>query len=477
MRKILYAAAEAVPFASSGGLGDVMGSLPYAVKKIYGEDADIRVVIPMYPSLRKRFMHELQKICETEVTLAWRKQYCGIWFTCRGDVTYYFIDNEYYFQREEMYGSCDDGERFAFFGKAILALMNQTDFIPDILHANDWQTAPVVIYLKRKTQLDTEYRNIRILYTIHNIAYQGIFDFSAVQDVFELAEWDRPVVEYHRSINLMKGAIVCADRISTVSPRYASEIQTEYYACGLHEILQSYAGKLIGITNGIDTDTYNSTTLTESEPYSAEHLAGKQMAKQRLQEMCDLPRNRDVPLIGMVSRLTKQKGYDLVMRILEDFLHQCPAQFVLLGKGDPEIEAYFLSMQQKYPQQCSVRIQYDRDFATSIYAGADLFLMPSQTEPCGLAQMIASRYGAVPLVRETGGLADTIHPYNWVTGDGNGFTFKNYNAHDMMYVMKQAAALYQKTEKWQALVRQVMLMDFSWEKSAGEYRNLYESML
>lgn len=475
--KILYAASEAVPFASTGGLGDVIGSLPFAVKKRYGERADVRVVMPMYPCVKETYAKELCLLSETTASLAWRNQYCGIWYISRNDVTFYFIDNEYYFRRVEMYGNYDDGERFAFFGKAILSLMQEADFYPDVFHANDWQTAPAVIYLKRKTLLEPACRNIRVLYTIHNIAYQGIYDFSVLQDVLELAEWDRPVVEYNGAVNLTKGAIVCADRISTVSPRYAVEIQSPYASYGLHPILQMYAQKLSGIINGIDTEIYDETAVAIRKPYLENDRSGKDFAKKKLQTRCGFPQNGDIPVIAMISRLTMQKGFDLVMCVLEEFLRRNLVQFVLLGTGNREVENYFHALQEKLPEQCCAHIRYDRELANVIYAGADMFLMPSRNEPCGIAQMIASYYGTVPIVRETGGLSDTIHPYQPYSGEGNGFTFQNYNAHDMMYEMQRALEVYRQPEAWMALVRRVMQMDFSWTRSAEQYSRLYESML
>ena len=476
--KILYVASEALPFASTGGLADVVGSLPAAVRRALGGEADVRVVIPMYPSVKTKFSDVLKLEKETTVRLAWRNQYCGICSTVRDGVTFYFIDNEYYFKRKTLYGSFDDGERFAYFGKAVLELISVLGFYPDILHANDWQSALTVIYLKRKLGLEPGFADIRTLYTIHNIDYQGIYDFSILGDVFELAEWDRPIVEYNGMVNLTKGAIVCADRVSTVSPRYAAEIMTEYYSSGLNHVLCQYSGKLSGIINGIDTEYYNSETDPEiAANFSADDLSGKRTDKLDLQSVCGFAPDPDVPLVAMVSRLASHKGFDLVRYILEEFISKNDVQFALLGTGEYDLEDYFGDLARRYPGKVCARLEYNKALSKKFYAGADMFLMPSKSEPCGLAQMIASRYGTVPVVRETGGLFDTIKPYNEYTGAGNGFSFTNYNAHEMMHVLEYALGLYRQKEKWTALVKNVMSVDFSWNASAEKYIQLYRSML
>lgn len=476
--KILYVASEALPYASTGGLADVVGSLPAAVKRSLGTSADVRVVIPLYPAVREKFASQLTLERETTVRLSWRNQYCGIWSTVRDGVTFYFIDNEYYFQRPSLYGSFDDGERFAFFGKSVLELISTLGFYPDVLHANDWQSALAVIYLKRKLGLDDGYANIQTLYTIHNIDYQGVYSFSILGDVFELAEWDRSVVEYNGAINLTKGAIVCADRVSTVSPRYAAEIMTEYYSSGLSHILNMYAGKLSGIINGIDVDYYNSETDPEiAANFSAADLAGKRRDKADLQSLCGFTPDPDIPVIAMVSRLASHKGFDLVRCVIEEFVAQNDVQFVLLGTGECELEEFFAALAERYPDKVCVKLEYNKALSKKFYAGADMFLMPSKSEPCGLAQMIASRYGTVPIVRETGGLYDTIHAYNKFTGSGNGFSFANYNAHEMKHVMEEALQLYHDAPAWQALVQNVMAVDFSWNASAEKYIALYTDMI
>lgn len=478
--KILYAASEALPFASTGGLADVLGSLPQAVKKELGEGSQVRVVIPLYPTIRQKYAAELEVECEIKVKLGWRNQYCGILSTVRDGVKFYFIDNEYYFNRKSLYGSFDDAERFAFFSKAILELMAAVDFFPDVLHANDWQTAPAVIYLKRKYAHLEKYKSISTLFTIHNIGYQGIYNFDILADIFELDEWDRSVVEYNGCINLLKGAIVCSDMVSTVSSTYAREILTEYYSSGLHHILRdiSASGKLVGITNGIDVDYYN----CEKDPdiianYSMDDMSGKAKCKADLQELCGLEVNPEIPVIASVSRLASHKGFDLVRHVLEEIITTNNVQFVLLGTGEFELEDYFVNLQKKYPDKVCIRLEYNKPLSKKFYAGADMFLMPSKSEPCGLAQMIASQYGTVPIVRETGGLADTIKPYNEYEETGNGFTFCNYNAHDMMHVIEYAISMYCDHMKWSHLVKNAMKVDFSWSVSAKKYIDIYESIL
>lgn len=478
--KILYAAAEALPFASTGGLADVMGALPKAVKKELDREADIRVVIPLYPVVRAKFAEELELVTEINVRLAWRNQYCGIWKSVLEGVTYYFIDNQYYFERDRLYGCYDDGERFAFFSKCVLELMAAVNFYPDILHANDWQSALAVIYLKRKYSHLDEYRSISALFTIHNIDYQGVFDFGILGEVFELPEWDRSVVEYNGNVNLLKGAIVCADMVNTVSRQYSREILTEYYASGLHHILRAAdaEGKLVGIVNGIDVDYYDPSTDPDiAESFSIDDMDGKAACKAELQRICGFEEDPCIPIIAMVSRLASHKGFDLVKHIIEEFVSCNKVQFVLLGTGEAELEAFFASLAERYPEQVCVRLEYNKALSKKFYAGADMFLMPSKSEPCGLSQMIASRYGTVPIVRECGGLRDTITAYDDKEGVGNGFTFANYNAHDMMYVMRSALSLYENHTEWARLVKNVMNVDFSWAVSAKKYIDIYRSLM
>ncbi len=477
--KILYVASEALPFAASGGLGDVIGSLPPAVKEQLGDGSDVRVVIPMYPSIKERYLKDSVLVNEIYVSLSWRRQYLGIWSYLKDGVVYYFLDNEFYFKRHQLYGEYDDGERFAFFCKAVIELMQAVGFFPDILHANDWQSALSVIYLKRKYGLIPGYDRIKTLYTIHNIEYQGIYDMSILGDVFDLSDRDREVVEFNRDINLTKGAITVADRVSTVSEQYAKELTDPYYAHGLDRVILSAKDKMCGIVNGIDVSYYNPQTDPQIKyHYSVKSLVGKTKNKKLLQERCGLEQNTDIPIIAMVSRLVTHKGFDLVCRVIEDMLQNDNVQFVLLGTGDSTIENFFKALRGRYPGKICAMIEFNKELSKLVYAGSDMFLMPSKSEPCGLSQMIASRYGSVPIVRETGGLYDTIRAYNKYDKTGNGFSFANYNAHEMMGVIREALSLYfDDRTAFRQLVKQVMSVDFSWNVSAKKYIELYRSML
>ena len=474
--KILFVGAEAVPFISTGGLGDVLGSLPQAISSA-DPSCDVRVVLPLYKKIKEKYYNDLEYVGNTTVELSWRKQYCGVFKYELGGVTYYFLDNEYYFKRDSVYGDFDDAERFAFFGKAALDMMPLIDFYPDILNANDWQSAMSVIYLKRKYQNKNYYKDIKTVYTIHNIDYQGIYSMSIIGDVFGLDfNADGSIVEYNGNINLTKGALVCTDKISTVSQRYADEIQTEFYSSGLHYILHLYSEKLCGIVNGIDVDYYNAKTdKVIAKNFSAKDMTGKLACKMELQEMCGLAQRADVPVVSMISRLASHKGFDLVKFILPEIL-DLGVQFVLLGTGEYELEEYFRNIQYQYPDQVKVFLEFNKDLSKKIYAGSDIFLMPSKSEPCGLSQMIASRYGTIPVVRETGGLFDTIKAYNMYNGEGNGFTFANYNAHEMKDAVARAVELFKDKDAWAGLVDNVLAVDFSWNASAKKYLEMYRGL-
>ncbi len=476
MKKILFVGAEALPFAATGGLGDVLGSLPAALHRADG-NVDVRVVIPMYKVISEKYKQRSRLVAEFTVQLSWRRQYCGVWAYKYGDITYYFIDNEYYFKRQSLYGSFDDGERYAYFCKAVMEMLPKIDFMPDVLHCHDWQSALCVIYLKRKYRYLEDYSAMKAVYTIHNIDYQGIYNFDILGDIFCLDSWDRYVVEYDGCINLTKGAIVCCDALTTVSPRYAEEIQTEYYSSGLHHILKMNKDKIRGIINGIDTDYYNpETDKSIVKNYSLDTIGDKVENKLALQKTFGLPERGDVPMLAMISRLASHKGFDLVRRVADEILAS-DVQFVLLGTGEGELEDFFSGLAERHPDKCGVMLAFDKLLAKQIYASADMFLMPSKSEPCGLAQMIASRYGTIPIVRETGGLYDTIKPYITSEGTGNGFTFKTYNAHDMLDAVRRALSLYSDKEEWARLVANAMNMDFSWNASAKKYLEMYDELL
>ncbi len=476
--RILMAGGEALPFASSGGLGDVLGSLPAALKARLGEGTDVRVVIPLYGQIKDEWREKMTFIRAITVPLAWRNQYCGIFTLEKDGVTWYFLDNEYYFKRPTLYGNFDDGERYAFFSMAVLELMREVDFFPDVLHAHDWQSALSVIYLKRRYANDPRYAGIRAVYTIHNIEYQGYYDFSILGDVFALGEEDRALVEHNGCINLTKGAIVCCDRLSTVSRRYAEELRDAFFAHGLEPITNRYAYKSTGIVNGIDINYYN----PESDPdlpalFSAKKPKGKAVCKAELQARLSLEVSPDTPIVAMITRLVAHKGLDLVRHVIDELLSERKMQFVLLGTGEREYEDFFRGLAERYPGRVASVIDFNKPLSKWIYAGADLFLMPSKSEPCGLAQMIACRYGTLPIVRETGGLFDTITPANPTTAEGNGVTFVTYNAHDMKDAVERALGYYADRTLWAKLMNNAMTSDFSWNASAGHYEALYRDLL
>ena len=475
MKKILYAGAEVMPFAATGGLGDVLGSLPAAVKR-KNPDCDVRVVMPLYGQIKAEWRDKMTFVKYLMVPLAWRSLYCGIFSLEKDGVTFYFLDNEYYFKRNALYGSYDDAERCAFFSVAILEMMRVLNFYPDVLHANDWQTALTVIKLKRAYAERPDYKNIKAVYTIHNIEYQGVYSKEILGDVFDLRGEDANIVDYNGALNLTKGAVVCADYVTTVSPNYAKEIQTETYSCGLHHILREYAYKIDGIVNGIDYDYYNPQEDPDiPNAFYWRALSGKKKNKEALQKQFGLDVNPDVPVIAMISRMASHKGFDLVLSIFDELM-QDDVQFILLGTGEPQYEAFFAESAKRYPGKASINLTYNRALSKIIYAGSDIFLMPSKSEACGLSQMIASRYGSVPVVRETGGLFDTIKPYG-VDRSGNGFTFASYNAHDMLHVIREAETLFRDKDNWKTLVKKVMRVDFSWDGSADKYIACYNKLL
>lgn len=471
--KVLYVASEAAPFIATGGLGEVAGSLPKALKEKYADKIDIRVVIPLYQSIWDR--SEFEFIGKTSVPLGWRQQYCGVFKKILNNVTYYFIDNEYYFKRSECYGHFDDGERFAFFSKAALYMLPMIEFMPDIVHANDWQTSLVPIYLSTKYFSYNGYKNIKSIMTIHNIEYQGQFDLAAAEDVFDIHGKEKGIIEYKGAINLLKGAMETSHIVSTVSESYSKEIFDDFYAHGLAEIIKKNSSKIRGILNGIDTEFYNpETDEALFENYNIKNIEKKVLNKLNLQSLSGLPQDKDVPVIGIVSRLVKHKGFDLIINAMEEMLKE-KVQFIIIGKGERGYELFFKSLQDSYHEKVSTRIDFNSDLARKIYAGADLFLMPSISEPCGIAQMISSRYGTVPIVRETGGLKDSIKDAS--LGDGNGFTFSQQTSQALYDAVKRALKVYDNKDDWSKLVETVMKIDFSWEKSAEKYYEMYHSLL
>ena len=471
--KVLFVASEALPFIASGGLGDVAGSLPQALRKrLIG----CRVVMPLYATIPQEMRDSMHFIASLSVPVAWRRQYCGIFEAKANGVTYYLHDNQYYFKRDTIYGHYDDAERFAFFSRAALEMLPYIDFHPDIIHCNDWQSALTPVYYSLMYAHREGYQNIKTLFTIHNIQYQGVYGKEILEDVLGIAQRDEALLEYDGDVNFMKGAIECANRVSTVSPSYAQEILDPWYSHGLDTILNQRSWKLSGILNGIDTISYDpATDQSLFTNYSAEDPAGKMSNKLGLQEYMGLPVREDIPLMGMVSRLVSHKGLDLVKAVLDELLETTDIQVVVLGSGDWEYENFFREAAARHPGKLAIRIGFVPDLARKIYAGSDLFLMPSKSEPCGLSQMVALRYGSIPIVRETGGLRDSIKDSG--DGEGNGFTFANYNAHEMLHTIRRALEGYQNQEGWAMLVKRALECDCSWGRSANAYIRLYKSML
>lgn len=471
--KVLYCTSEALPFAATGGLGDVAGSLPQALRRrLIG----CRVVMPLYDDIPQELRDQMHFVTSLSVPVAWRRQYCGVFEAKAGGVIYYLIDNQYYFKRPGLYGHYDDAERFAFLSRAALEMLPAIDFKPDIIHSNDWQTAMVPVYFRLFYANNPWYQGIKTVLTIHNIQYQGKYGMELVRDVLGIPDSAAQLLEYDTCVNMLKGAVECANWVTTVSPTYAKEILNSWFAYGLEGILNSRSWKLSGILNGIDNihyDPENDATLPA--PFSAEDLTGKAENKRALQEQLGLEQEADTPLIGMVTRLVAQKGLDLVRDSFERIMTETNAQFVLLGSGDYEYESFFREMQSRYPGRVCAYIGFVPEVSRRVYAGCDIFLMPSKSEPCGLSQMIALRYGAIPVVRETGGLKDSIQDSG--DGEGNGFTFQTYDSGDMLYALYRALEGYANKEGWEILVRRAMACDNSWGRSANEYIRLYRELL
>ena len=471
-RKILFAASECTPFIATGGLAEVIGSLSKSLAQ--DEEYDVRVVLPLYSDIRGDYRQRFTYLGNINVPLGWRNQYCGIFSYEESGVTFYFLDNEYYFRRGGCYGYYDDGERFAFFSRAVMEILGFLQFYPDVLHCHDWQSALAAIYLKTIYCHRREYSLIRAVFTIHNIEYQGKYSLDVLEDLFGISNDYRYLLEFDGCANLMKAAIECSETFTTVSPTYAEEIKRAEYAHGLQGEVERNAFKLRGILNGIDVKSYDpATDPALFAPYSAENPAGKAVCKAELQKMLGLPVREDVPVVAMISRLVAHKGLDLVRAAIEELLAD-DVQFVLLGTGDSEYESYFKDLANRYKGKAVSIIAFNGDLSRKIYSGADIFLMPSKSEPCGLSQMIASRYLTVPVVRETGGLYDSIKPYG---AGGNGFTFAAYNAGDMLYVLREAVSLYKNKPEWQKLMIKAGTTDFSWQRSAEEYKKLYTDTL
>ena len=472
--KILFVASEAMPFIRTGGLGDVAGALPKSFLRL-GHDA--RVIIPFYKDeIKSTYRDILRFVGATEVELGWRKQYCGVYEAVYEGITYYFVDNEYYFKRKGLYGHFDDGERFAFFSKAVLDVLKMVDFYPDVLHTNDWHTALTPVYLDVYYRGDERYKGIKTVYTIHNIEFQGKFDQSIFDDILGLPESAKNLVIYDGCVNYMKGGIECSAVVTTVSDTYATEILDPFYSYGLESILEERKYKIHGVVNGIDTKLYDpSKDKALFVNYNKENVAEKKKEnKKALCEMLNLSYDENRPLIAMVTRLTEQKGLDLVGAVIGEIL-RADLQVVILGTGEWKYENVVLQLEDEYPHKFRGILQFSSDLASKLYGASDLFLMPSKFEPCGLSQLIAMRYGSVPIVRETGGLKDTVEPYNHESKTGRGFTFKTYNSYDMLDAVWRAFACYHDKENWAKVTDNAMSGDYSWEASAKKYIDIYKN--
>ena len=476
--KVLFATSEAAPFAKSGGLGDVGGSLPSALSR---GGCDISVIMPKYGSIPEKYKSQMRRIAQFYVPLAWRNVWCGIEKLTLDGVDYYFVDNEDYFKRDNYYGYFDDGERFAFFSKAITEAMGNVDeLMCDVLHCNDWQTALAPVFLREFYQGLEGYEAVKTVFTVHNVKFQGQYSDFVLDDILGMASIPAARDQLTcapKTINYMKGALCYSDIITTVSPTYAQELKMAYYGEGLQSEFQRRSQDLYGVLNGIDIKEFDpSQDKTIEATYSASNLKNKALCKQALQEELGLRCDPERPLVAMVGRLTKQKGMDLVQYAMDTIMSR-GVQVVLLGTGDKEYEDSMKYFDWKYQDMMRAVIAFDTKLAKRIYAGSDIFLMPSQFEPCGLSQMMAMRYGSLPLVRETGGLVDTVVPYNKYTGEGTGFRFANFNADEMCQVLLDACELFWTDKKiWKKLQVQAMNKDFSWSGAADDYIDLYHKL-
>lgn len=476
--KVLFAAFEAEPFLKTGGLGDVAGSLPKALNK---RGADVRLIMPKFSSIPEEYRNKMTHVADFYIDMAWRHLFCGVEMLKQGGVTCYFIDNEYYFKRQNPYGYFDDGERIAFFSKAILeSIKYLPDFTPDILHCNDWHTGLCPVFMRCLYSGQEPYNHIKTVFTVHNLRYQGMYSRFIAGDVLGLREEEAGLNGLYlgNAVNYMRGGLCCSDRITTVSPTYANEICTDYYGENLQSVFNLRRNVLTGILNGIDNSKYDPMKdKSIYVNYNLETIDKKRENKERFQQEMGLKVDSEIPLAVLISRLTEQKGLDLLVHIAEDYLRE-DVQLAVLGVGDYKYEEAFRYFAGKYPDKMAAKIMFDEKLSRKFYAAADIVLVPSNFEPCGLTQMIAMRYGALPLVRETGGLRDSVVPYNRFTGEGNGFSFANYNAHEFLFTMQYAVSVFRNDKKaWAGLVSNAMQTDFSWSASAGKYMELYKDLL
>lgn len=472
--KILFSATEAYPFIRTGGLGDVIGALSKELSKL-GED--VRVIIPKYKGIKEDLKNKINYIKHIFVDVGWRHQYCGIEEIKVNNVQFYFIDNEYYFNRDNLYGYYDDAERFAFYDRAVLEILKAINWYPDIIHCNDWQCGMIPVLYKLEYRNKDEYPDIKFIYSIHNLLFQGNFGKEILGELFgyDLQQFNNGGLSFNDGISYMKGGINYSEKVLTVSYTYAEEIKTPEYGECMDELLRNKGGDLKGILNGIDYEEYNPLTdeLIEKR-YDINSIESKMENKLALQRELGLEENKNIPIISIVSRLTSQKGIDLIKEIIDCVLTK-EVQFVVLGTGEWDYEEFFKGLEKRYPNKVATRIIFDNKLSHKIYAGSDMFLMPSKFEPCGLGQLIALRYGNVPIVRETGGLKDTIEAYNKFEFTGNGFSFYNYSSIELKNCIFEALEIYKRKDEWNNLVKTAMRCDNSWKKSALEYKRIYES--
>ncbi len=471
---VLYVSSEVAPFAASGGLGDVLGALPACVKAS-GKADQVAVIAPLYANMKTDFKKNLQFVCNFKFDLSWRDTGASVYSLSDKGVDYYFIENHYYFDRARLYGEYDDGERFAFFSKAVIEFMLASEFIPDVLHANDWQAAMSVVYLKTIYANNEKLSKIKTVYTIHNIEYQGKYDPYILGDVFGLEVEYLDILRYNGCLNLMKGAMICSDYITTVSPNYANELVHDFFAFGLQDIVRDVSYKMCGVINGIDYSAFSPDEDKDIyKPYTTRGVkAGKAANKSAFCKEVGLDTNTDIPLAVMITRLATQKGIDLFLHIAESLLSH-NVQVVVLGTGEEEYESALRNLDSRYTNFRAL-IKFDRALSKKMYAAADIFLMPSKSEPCGLAQMIACSYGTVPIVRNVGGLHDTIIPYP--LEGSNGFNFDNYNAHDFLWAILRALEVYSNNEEWSSLRKRAKTSKFTWNTSAEEYISIYHKLI
>lgn len=470
--KVLMVSAEVEPFAKTGGLGDVVGSLPTALNNL---DVDTRVIMPLYGKIGPQYKEKMKYLGFIFVDVGWRHQYCGVFSLKKQYVTYYFVDNEFYFNRPSLYDSMDL-EKFSFLSLAAFEVAKYVKFKPNVIHTHDWHTGAIGALLNDYYRYQSFFKDTKIVYTIHNLAYQGIFDKNHVLDMLPL---NKEKYNNTNIINFMALGIQYANKVTTVSPTYAKEILTDTYGENLQNLLNNEANKLRGILNGIDDKTYNSK-LDKLISYRFEkqnYQEGKNKNKKALLEELHFDVNSaiDKPLIGIVSRLASQKGMDLLLNIIEPLLAN-DIRIVLLGSGDKKLESDFLNVSKYHNDKFKAILKFDNTLAHKIYASCDLFLMPSAFEPCGLAQMICLKYGTIPLVRECGGLKDSIIPFNEYTLEGNGFSFTNYSSHDFYNTIMYALSIYNKKELWNRIIENGFNYDYSWQKSAIKYKVLYDSL-